>query len=330
MLHYYVSMEINTKVILANLPNDRFGPEHKEKIIQRAQGRELVHSTDRCEIEKILDRIEICIGFGPWDLFEKMPSLLWIQSWAAGVDGLIANPLLKEKPVIITNTSGIHKEQLTEHIFALILAWNRKFPEVFTAQKKHEWIRLMDADVPVIAGKTMLILGYGSIGERCAKTALCFGMKVIGLRRQASANASGVRIETQDKLHELLPEADYVVNILPFTQDTRNFVAKEEFTKMKKTAVYVNVGRGTTTDEAALIDALKSGLIAAALLDVTAQEPLALDSPLWDMENVIITPHYAGMRPDYSSMAMDITLENLDRFNRGETLINEIDKNAGY
>jgi phosphoglycerate dehydrogenase-like enzyme len=136
---------------------------------------------DQSEIEKFLDRIEICIGLGPWNLFSKMPRLLWIQSWAAGVDGLVTNPELKEMPVIITNTSGIHKEQLTEHIFALILSWNRRFPKVFAAQKMHEWITFTDTEGPVIAGKTMLILGYGSIGEECAKVALGFGMKVIGL-----------------------------------------------------------------------------------------------------------------------------------------------------
>jgi phosphoglycerate dehydrogenase-like enzyme len=333
-------MNTNTAVILVYLPPERFLPEHRERMAQAAKGREIIHTTDRNEIVKLLERIEICLGFGPWDLFAKMPQLGFVQSWGAGVDGLVANPELKEKAVKIANTHGIHKEQLTEHIFAMILAWSRKFPQVFANQKKHEWLRIIDDDVPVIAGKTMLILGYGSIGEHCAKVALSFGMKVIGLRRTKSSRTSGsqntstpiseIQIETVDKLHGLLPKADYVVNILPFTQETLNFMAKHEFSLMKNSAVYVNVGRGNTTDEAALIEALKAGKIAAALLDVTVQEPLAPDSPLWDMANVIITPHYAGMRPDYASLAMDITLENLERYNRGEALINQIDKNAGY
>jgi len=106
----------NRTVILVSVPPDRFHPEHREMLALSAQGREIVYSTDRAEIEKTLDRVEICIGFGPWDLLSKMPRLAWFQSWSAGVDGYIENPGLKEKPVIITNTTGMHKEQLTEHI----------------------------------------------------------------------------------------------------------------------------------------------------------------------------------------------------------------------
>jgi phosphoglycerate dehydrogenase-like enzyme len=320
----------NKTVILVSVPPDRFHPEHKEILARSAQGREIVYFTDRAEIEKILDRIEICIGFGPWDLLARMPRLAWFQSWSAGVDGYIMNPELNEHPVIISNTLGIHKEQLTEHIFALILSWSRRFPKAFVSQKKHEWSKLIDVDVPVIAGKTMLILGYGSIGEYCAKAALSFSMKVIGLRRNPSAAVPGIRVETTEKLHALLPEADFVVNILPLTHDTRNFMGHDEFSLMKQSCVYVNVGRGPTTDEDALIEALRNGKIAGALLDVTAQEPLPKDSPLWDMDNVILTSHYAGLRPDYSSKAMEITIENLGRYNRGEALINRIDKTAGY
>ena len=323
----YEGMETNKAVILVYISRDQFKPEYREKMTQAALGREIVHTTDRSEIDKLIDRIEICLGFGPWDLLAKMPRLGWFQCWGAGVDGLVANPELKDKPIKITNTSGIHVEQLTEHIFAMILAFTRKFQILYAAQKKHEWL---DLEAPVIAGKTMLILGYGTIGEQCAKVALGFNMKVIGLRRHPSENSSEIQIETADKLHTLLSEADYVVNILPFTQDTRNLISKKEFSLMKKSAVYVNVGRGPTTDEAALVDALQSGQIAGALLDVTVQEPLPKDSPLWDMDNVIITPHCAGWRPDYTSMAMDITLENLGRYNRGEALINQIDKKAGY
>jgi phosphoglycerate dehydrogenase-like enzyme len=312
------------------LPPDRFSPEHREKIEVLSKGREIIHTTDREEIEKILDHVEIVIGMGSWDLFAKMPGLCWIQSWAAGVDGLVANPELRKRPVQITNTSGIHGEQLTEHIFGLILSHRRQFPAVFASQKKHEWLRVIDVDVPVIAGKTMLILGYGAIGEQCAKAALAFGMKVIGVKRSPGTSSEKIRIETIDKLPSLLGEADYVVNILPHTPETTGLMGKDRFSMMKKSAVYVNVGRGLTTDEAALIHALKSGIISAALLDVTALEPLPKDSPLWDMENVIITPHYAGMRPDYPALSMNITLENLDRYNRGEALINLIDKNAGY
>ena len=320
----------NEKIILAFIPPGQFKPEYREKIAEAAGGYELIHTMDKSEIEKILNRIEICIGNGPWDLYTKMPELKWIQTWSAGVEGLMANPALKTMAVKITNTSGIHVEQLTEHIFAMMLAFNKKLKKVFEAQKKHEWITITGDEVPVIAGKAMLILGFGVIGEQCAKAALGFGMKVTGLRRHPPKGPSEIRVEAADKMHSLLPEADYVVNIMPLTHDTKNIFGKKEFSLMKKSAVYVNVGRGLTTDEAALIEALKSGQIAGALLDVTAVEPLSGDSPLWDMENVIITPHFAGVRPDYAQKAMDITLENLRRYKRGEELIRQVDKNAGY
>jgi phosphoglycerate dehydrogenase-like enzyme len=176
----------------------------------------------------------------------------------------------------------------------------------------------------------MLILGYGAIGEQTAKIAAAFGMKIIGIRRRPSPPDSPFRIETMDKLPGLLGEADYVVNILPYTPETKGCMGAKEFTLMKNGAVYVNVGRGLTNDEEALARAIRSGRLAAALLDVAAAEPLPQDSPLWDLENLIITPHYAGARSDYSALAIDITLENLRRYNRGEELLHLVDKNAGY
>ena len=323
-------MNNEANVILVYLSVDRFDSVYRQRMDQIAGGREIICTTDRNEIEKIIPRIEICIGGVPPDLFIKMPRLGWVQTWAAGVDWLMAHPELKDSPVKITNSSGIHREQITEHIFALILSHRRQFPFAFANQKKHEWKKADSSELSVIAGKTMLIVGYGAIGEQCAKAALGFGMKVIGVKRHADTNRDGIRIETVDKLHKLLCEADYVVNILPHTNDTHGLFGKNEFTLMKNSAIYVNVGRGLTTDEDALINALNTGEISAALLDVTAVEPLSKDSPLWDMENVIITPHYAGMRPEYSDLAMNITLENLDRYNRGAELINLVDKNAGY
>ncbi|MDR1565901.1 MAG: D-2-hydroxyacid dehydrogenase [Treponema sp.] len=317
-------------IILVTLPQDRYGEKEEAALKQEAEGREIVHAIKRPDMQKYADRTEILIGFGPWGLLAAMPKLRWFQVWSAGVDGLIAHPELKEHPVVITNTSGMHREQIAEHIFAMILSRNRVFPKIFAAQKRREWITLMDPETAVLSGKSMLIIGYGAIGEHTAAAARVFGMKVTGIRRRQAPICGDVRVETMEKLPELLPEADYVVNILPYTQETKNILGKKEFALMKQGAVYVNVGRGLTNDEAALIEALRSGRLAAALLDVTATEPLPSDSPLWGMENVIVTPHYAGMRPDYPALAMEITLENLKRYNLGEPLVNLVDKHAGY
>ncbi|MDR0656636.1 MAG: D-2-hydroxyacid dehydrogenase [Treponema sp.] len=228
----------------------------------------------------------------------------------------------------------MHGHQLTEHIFSLLLAWGRSLKKAIAAQKRHEWLQIKAPELPVLWGKTMLILGYGTIGEATALAAVAFGMNVIGIRRHVPAALQAknekIRIESPVKILHLLPEADVVVNILPLTPETRNSFGRREFEAMKSSAVYINVGRGATTDEGAMIKALKEGFISGALLDVTETEPLPPDSPLWDMENVIITGHYAGLREGYDDMALEIALDNLGRYIRGEPLRNLVDKNAGY
>ncbi|MDR3139061.1 MAG: D-2-hydroxyacid dehydrogenase [Treponema sp.] len=318
--------------ILVTLSQDRICPQLLEQLREIGEGRDILISSDKAEIEKISGRVEIAVGFVPWEMLLRMPRLGWVQLWSAGADGLQAYPGLKEMPFILTNTSGIHKQQITEHIFGLILAWNRFFPQAFAAQKRHEWLRLEDGSVSVLSGKTMLILGFGAIGEQTARAALAFGMSVIGIRRRNTQSGweQGVRLEPPAKLRDLLPETDIVVNILPHTQETTNIFGKAEFAAMKGTALYVNLGRGATTDEDAMIDALKNKAIAGALLDVTRQEPLPPSSPLWDMENVILTSHYGGMHPDYSALAGEITLDNLKRYINNEPLTHIVDKGAGY
>jgi phosphoglycerate dehydrogenase-like enzyme len=319
-------------MILVSLTPDRLLPRTEELLREAGENREVLCALEPAEIEPFLDRIEIGLGDVPFALLSRMPSLRWVQLWSAGADQLQAFPELKDKPFLLTNTSGIHGRQLTEHTFALILAWNRAFPAAFAAQKRREWLALTDQSIALLPGKTMLILGYGAIGKQIARTALVFGMKVAALRRSRSKGKApgGIRLETPDKLGELLPEADYVVNILPATPETRHYFGEAEFGRMKPGALYVNIGRGATTREAALIKALRSRQIAGALLDVTEEEPLPAASPLWDMDNVILTSHYAGRSPEYSRLALDVALENLKRYVRGKPLRNLVDKNRGY
>jgi phosphoglycerate dehydrogenase-like enzyme len=261
-----------------------------------------------------------------------MPHLAWLQLWSAGADQLQRHPELKTHPFILTSTSGIHGAQMAEHIFALILAWNRSLPAALEAQKRHEWRPFSGYPVGALNGQRMLILGYGAIGEAVARTALAFGMNVTGLRRSASKNGTSpeITIERASRLRKLLPAADYVVNILPATPETFHLFGKAEFDLMRQSALYINAGRGSTTDEAAMIEALKSRRIAGALLDVTETEPLPSDSPLWDMDNVLLTSHYAGMHPRYGDLALDLALDNLRRYDRGEPMRNVIDKERGY
>ncbi len=177
----------------------------------------------------------------------------------------------------------------------------------------------------------MLLIGVGAIGERTAKIAAAFDMHVIGMRRNASLAVSGIeRMVRPDQLLDVLPEADFVVITAPLTPETRHMIDKRAFDAMKPTAYIVNIGRGATIVEPDLIDALQNGSIAGAGLDVFEQEPLPEDSPLWGMENVIITSHYSGLTPEYDARAIEIFLDNLNRYQAGEPLRNVIDKRLGY
>jgi phosphoglycerate dehydrogenase-like enzyme len=289
-------------------------------------------SKEPSEIEPFLERIEIGMGDIPFGLIPRMPNFKWLQLWSAGADFLQCFPDLKELPFQLTSASGIHGQQIAEHLFAMLLGRSRCLPAAMAAQHKRQWLYVEGDQLVALSGKTMLITGYGAIGGTIARIARAFGMEVIGLRRRPAqgAAADGVRLEDASRLRDFLPQADYVVNILPSTPDTRHYFGASEFALMKNSALYINMGRGATTDEAALIEALGARRIAGALLDVTETEPLPADSPLWAMDNVIITGHYAGCHPEYGRLAMEVCLDNLGRYNRGEPLKNLVDKNKGY
>jgi phosphoglycerate dehydrogenase-like enzyme len=320
-------------IILLARPRDMLPAGTGERLRQAGEGREVRITASKGEIEPALDEVEIGFGDVPFSLIPRMPRLKWIQLWSAGADQLQRYPEVKSLPFRLTSASGMHGPQLAEHIFALLLARNRLLRRAFAAQDRHEWRQFPGAELPVLSGKTMLILGYGAIGESLAGAALGFGMRVTGLRRRVPAEGTAdprLTVAAAARLPEFLPLADVVVNILPFTPDTRHLFGGAEFAAMKQDALYVNVGRGATTDEAALIEVLRAGRIGGALLDVAEREPLPPDSPLWDMENVIITGHYGGLRRDYDRFALEIALDNLGRYVRGEPLRNSVDKERGY
>ncbi|QQO09418.1 D-2-hydroxyacid dehydrogenase [Breznakiella homolactica] len=326
------TMEHKKGIVLVALKPGSFPAGGAEKVSAAGEGREVVVASEQDEIAQYLDRIEIAAGDFPFSLISRAPNLRWVQLWSAGADWLQKYPEVKDLPFLLTTTSGMHGPQMAEHLFALLLAWCRALPKAFAAQRQHQWLKLGGGSLSLLDGKSMLILGYGSIGESAARAAAGFGMSVTGLRRNPPAGkADGtVRIVPSARLHDELPRADFVVNILPHTPETRGSFGKKEFELMKNSAVYCNIGRGATTDETALAEALERETIAGALLDVFGTEPLDPGSPLWDMENVIITGHYGGIRPDYGEKALEIFLDNLGRYTRGESLMNLVDKRQGY
>lgn len=255
-------------------------------------------------------------------------TLKWVQFFAAGVDSL---PLekLKEKGVYLTNASGVHGAPISETMFAMILAFARGIHSALADQKKRVWRR--GHALTEIHEKTLGILGVGAIGLEAARIGKAFGMRVLGLRRGGTPAENVDEMYAPERADEMLEKCDYVMNVLPWTSETEHFMNAVRFSRMKKTACYVSAGRGATTDQEALIEALRTGQIASAGLDVTVPEPLPADSPLWDMDNVILTPHMAGLTDRYFERAMEILLENLRAYiNAGAPVKNVVDYDLQY
>jgi phosphoglycerate dehydrogenase-like enzyme len=316
--------------ILLGLKPESLSRKQLDRIQEIQPHARLVITAEREEIEPILEEIDIAAAHFPIPWIPRAKRLRWFQQWGAGTDWLLRHPEIAEMDFTLTNASGVHSIPISEHILAFLLAFTRQLPRAFRAQSEGRWDRDMGAFE--LAGKTMLLIGVGAIGKRTAQIADALGMRVIGMRRSSNASTPpGVtRMVRPDDLLNTLPEADFVVLTQPLTEETRNMIDARALERMKSSAYLINIGRGGTVDEPALIEALQNGTIAGAGLDVFAAEPLPPDSPLWKMENVIITAHYSGETPHYDERAMEIFIDNLERYTRGEPLRNQVDKQRGY
>jgi phosphoglycerate dehydrogenase-like enzyme len=293
--------------------------------------RALLVTEDHAQIETHLGEIEIAAGNFPHDLLLRAPHLAWYQQWGAGADWLLKTPEAAEKEWTLVNASGVHAIPISEHILALMLAFARDLNGAFKMQQQHQWKKAARAGLFELAGKTLLLVGVGAIGERTALVAAALGMRVWGVRRDPGAAAAGVEVMFgPSSLRELLPQADFVVLTVPLTHETQGMIGEAELRAMKPSAYLINIGRGGTVQTGALVRALQEGWIAGAGLDVVAPEPLLADSPLWEMENVILTGHYAGLTPRYFERAFAIFLDNLRRYKAGQPLHNIVDKRLGY
>jgi len=249
-------------------------------------GYEVIISGDRERFNEIIDCVVIAGGGIPHERFADAPALRWYQQFGTGSEWLIPLTALRQSDLVITNVSDNHYNALAEHVFALILALTRQLHHVARAQTHRVWFNPSFDTLPELWGKTLLLAGVGSIGRRVAEMAAVFGMVVIGLRRKPNKGAEYLdRCVCSDQLLEVLPEADIVANSLPITPNTEHFFDADAFRAMKESAIFVNVGRGGTVNEDALIAALQNGELGAAGLDVFATEPLPQDSPLWGMDN---------------------------------------------
>jgi D-2-hydroxyacid dehydrogenase (NADP+) len=319
-------------ILLVCLPAERLPEAQLAHVHAAAPGMRVIQTTERAEIEGLLDEVEIAVGNFPHDLLPRARRLRWLQEWGAGVDWLLRNPELAELDFTLTNASGVHAIPISEQILGYLLAFARQLPAAVRAQDRHVWQAPKRDQLFELAGKTMLLVGVGAIGARTAEIAAALGMRVLGIRRNPGGDdLPGVEaIYPPDRLHGLLPEADVVVLTVPLSRTTQGMIGERELRAMKPTSYLINIGRGGTIQQPALIQALREGWISGAGLDVFDQEPLPATSPLWELDNVIMTAHYAGLTPAYDQRALAIFLDNLRRYRLGETLQNVVDKAAGY
>lgn len=260
--------------------------------------------------------------------FLKAEHLEFMQVWTQGVESVLY-PELVGSPVIVANGKGIWSPAIAEHVLALILALYRCLSDLLRFQRQKQWVQ---TGLPLdrLSGKTVCFLGTGDIAQHTVALLRGFECPITGFNRTGFRPSGFDRVASGRDLYPLLGEADVVVCTLPLTADTRRLVDAAAFEAMKPTALFINVGRGKTVDEPALIDALRQGRIAGAGLDVLEQEPPAADNPLWDMPNVLITSHIGGLDKDHPERAYQLLAENLERLRDGRPLKNVVDKQRGY
>lgn len=263
---------------------------------------------------------------------DQAPRLRWFHAGSAGVEHLDL-PALRDHQVMLTNSRGVSAPNMAEHALGMMVALTRRFPRLMREQAAHAW-RDEDThrEVRELGGETLLIIGTGEIGSQLASRAAAFGIRVEGLRRRTGADAppNFARIWTRDDLADALSQADHVVVTLPDTPGTRNLLDAAAFAACKPGAMIYNVGRGAVIDTHALVSALQSGHLGGAGLDVTEPEPLPVDSPLWDLENVLITAHTSGASPRYWERQEALISDNLARYLNGQSLRNVVDFEHAY
>lgn len=322
-------------VLVGVPPNYRLGGDAFQKL-PHAHPRvrvEMVH--DQAAFASRLAKADGAIASGaflrlPAEVLQPVGKLRWIQITSAGVDRVMTPELMAAEHITITSTKGPPGPLIAEHAVLLMLALARNLPVYLKNQSIHVW-RREGQEWPPLHGKTVAILGVGNGGGNLARVCKAgFGMKVLGMSRTSRENPHIDSYFDRSGLHAALAEADMVVLCLPNTPDTASIIDANALSAMKPTAYLINVSRGELVDEASLIQALQSGSIAGAGLDMTATAPLDEGSPLWDFPNVIITPHIATETVQMSEDVVDFWCENIRRFAEGEPLLGLVDRQAGY
>jgi D-2-hydroxyacid dehydrogenase (NADP+) len=325
--------------VLIHLAPESADANHFRSALARFDGRVVVTfaADDGDDFARALPDAEVVVTGGlSDDEIARAGRLRWLSSVAAGLDEIVT-PALLARGVAITNASGVHGPNIAEHVLAMILMFTRGFPRLYRAQLARRWERNLTSrsDGPgELTGKTLLIVGLGRIGEAIAARARPFGVRVVALKHDPSTRHDGdVAVDEllgMDALDETLGRADHVCLTVPLSRATRHLMDARRIARLRAGAFLYNVSRGTVIDETALVAALRAGTLAGAGLDVFEEEPLPATSPLWDLDNVILTPHVAGMTPLYYQRTAALFADNLDRFLGGRPLANQFDPGRGY
>jgi phosphoglycerate dehydrogenase-like enzyme len=260
--------------------------------------------------------------------------LKWVHTTSAGV-GQLMYPEFRDSGIILTNASGVHAPAMAEHITGMIVAMARDFPGAMRFQAQKKWAQQEIWDGPArpreLSGAAALVVGFGAVGRGVAERLRGFGMHIWAVTRSGKADAAlAERVFSAAELKAALPGADYVILAAPETPETRHLIGGEQLAAMKRSAILVNVARGSLVDPAALLAALEHRAIAGAALDVASPEPLPPENPLWSFENVFITPHTSGISERIWQRETELLIDNLERWFRGEPLRNRVDVARGY
>lgn len=317
------------KSILAVLGAD--GPEDIPGLAAMGEQLEMRFAHDTASLRQALAGADIMLGWTfeatplreAWDAADR---LRWIHWFGAGVDSVLF-PALAESEVVLTNARGVFDRAMAEYVLGLVIAFPKRFKETVGLQLGRRWRHRLTSN---IEGRRALVVGSGSIGRTIARLLKAAGLEVAGVGRSARPDPDFGHIHAIDDLDALLPDADYVIGVAPLTERTRHLFGAAQFRAMRDSAIFINVGRGPSVDEAALVEALRSGAIAGAGLDVFETEPLPADSPLWEMDNVLVSPHMSGDFEGYAQAIAALFLSNFARYRNGEPLRNIIDKTNGF
>jgi phosphoglycerate dehydrogenase-like enzyme len=277
---------------------------------------------------------EALIGWCDPRILDAAPRIRWIQFPFAGVERCVSVPAVRDGDVLLTNMQRVQAPVIAEHAIAMMMALSRALDLAVARQPTREWREDVIAGsgrMRVLKGKTMLVAGLGGIGTEVARRAHALGMRVIATRARDRSGPDFVSyVGLPDELPKLAAEADVIVDALPFTPSTRGIFDARLFAAMKPTALFINVGRGGTVVTAALVQALQSGALGGAGLDVTDPEPLPPEHPLWQAPNIIITPHVSAESDLGSRKVWEVMRENLRRYAAGEKMLSVVDVTRGY